>query len=111
MSIMNKNIIDTYSTIIELKNVIRTGWKEVGVSPNKIESIMDHIGGSVFLAMIISTEKNYTLDMTKVYEMIAINEIKKLEKANYLNRNLEKIELLRKEIERLENEIMKDLEW
>ncbi len=76
---MNKNIIDTYSTVIELKNVIRTGWKEVGVSPNKIESIMDHIGGSVFLAMIISTEKNYTLDMTKVYEMIAINEIKKLE--------------------------------
>jgi len=39
------------------------------------------------------------------------NEIKKLEKVNYLNRNLEKIELLRKEIERLENEIMKDLEW
>ena len=39
------------------------------------------------------------------------NEIKELEKANYLNRNLEKIELLRKEIERLENEIMKDLEW
>lgn len=39
------------------------------------------------------------------------NEIKELEKANYFNRNLEKIELLRKEIERLENEIMKDLEW
>ena len=39
------------------------------------------------------------------------NEIKELEKANYLNRNLKKIELLRKEIERLENEIMKDLEW
>lgn len=39
------------------------------------------------------------------------NEIKELEKANYLNRNLEKIELLRKEIEKLENEIMKDLEW
>lgn len=39
------------------------------------------------------------------------NEIKRLEKANYLNRNLEKIELLRKEIKELEDEIMKDLEW
>lgn len=39
------------------------------------------------------------------------NEIRELEKANYLNRNLEKIELLRKEIKKLENEIMKDLEW
>lgn len=39
------------------------------------------------------------------------NEIKELEKANYLNRNLKKIELLRKEIKELENEMMKDLEW
>lgn len=39
------------------------------------------------------------------------NEIKELEKANYLNRNLKKIELLRKEIRELENEIMKELEW
>ena len=39
------------------------------------------------------------------------NEIKKLEKANYLNRNLEKIELLRNKIKELENEMMKDLEW
>lgn len=40
------------------------------------------------------------------------NEIKELEKANYLNRNLKKIELLRKEIKELENEMMEDLkEW
>lgn len=39
------------------------------------------------------------------------NEIKELEKANYLNRNLEKIEHLRKEVKELENEIMKELEW
>ena len=39
------------------------------------------------------------------------NEIKRLEKANYLNRNLEKIELLRKEVKRLEDEMMKELEW
>ena len=39
------------------------------------------------------------------------NEIKELEKANYLNRNLEKIEHLRKEVRELENEMMKELEW
>lgn len=39
------------------------------------------------------------------------NEIKELEKVNYLNRNLERIEVLRKEVKRLENEIMKELEW
>ena len=39
------------------------------------------------------------------------NEIKRLEKANYLNRNLERIEVLRKEVKRLEDEMMKELEW
>lgn len=39
------------------------------------------------------------------------NEIKRLEKVNYLNRNLEKIESLRKEVKELEEETMKDLEW
>lgn len=39
------------------------------------------------------------------------NEIKELEKANYLNRNLEKIEFLRNKIKELENEMVKELEW
>lgn len=39
------------------------------------------------------------------------NEIKELEKANYLNRKIKKIELLRKEIKELENEMVKELEW
>lgn len=39
------------------------------------------------------------------------NEIKELEKVNFFNRDFEKIELLRKEIKELEDEIMKDLEW
>lgn len=39
------------------------------------------------------------------------NEIKDLEKVIFFNRDFEKIELLRKEVEKLENEIMKDLEW
>ena len=39
------------------------------------------------------------------------NEIKELEKVNFFNRDFEKIELLKKEIKELEDEIMKDLEW
>ena len=39
------------------------------------------------------------------------NEIKELEKVNYLNRNLKKIELLRKEIRELEDEMLKEIEW
>lgn len=75
---MNKNILDFYLKAIELKNVDRTGWKEVGVS--NVESVMDHIGGTILLASVIASEKRLNLDMKKVYEMIAIKELKKLEK-------------------------------
>ena len=74
-----ENVINGYLRIIELKNVLRTGWVEVGVSKEKVESVMDHIGGTITLAMLINNAKSLNLDMSKVYEMIAINEFKKLE--------------------------------
>ena len=72
---MNDNILKFYLEAINLKNVDRTGWREVGVS--NVESVMDHIGGTIILAMALNTEKNLNLDMNKVYEMIAIKELKK----------------------------------
>lgn len=75
---MNKNILDFYFKAINLKNVDRTGWKEVGI--DNAESVMDHIGGTVLLAMAINSEKGLNIDMKKVYEMIAIKELKKIEK-------------------------------
>ena len=72
---MNKNILDFYFKTLELKSVDRTGWLEVGIE--NPESVMDHIGGSIVLAMTIATEKGLLLDMKKVYEMIIIKELKK----------------------------------
>ncbi len=74
-----ENVINGYLKIIELKNVFRTGWIEVGISREKIESVMDHIGGTIILALLINDTQNLNLDMAKVYEMIAINEFKKLD--------------------------------
>lgn len=74
-----ENVINGYLKIIELKNVLRTGWAEVGVPKENVESVMDHIGGTVILAMLINDSHSLNLDMSKVYEMIAINEFKKLE--------------------------------
>ena len=72
---MNKNILDFYFKALELKNVDRTGWVEVGIE--NPESVMDHIGGSVMLALAVATEKGLILDMKKVYEMIMVKELKK----------------------------------
>lgn len=75
---MNKNIIDFYFNAMNLKNVDREGWKEVGVS--NVESVMDHIGGTLLLAITINSEYKLELDMQKVYEMIAVKEIRKIKK-------------------------------
>ena len=72
---MNKNILEFYFKTLELKNVDRTGWVEVGIE--NPESVMDHIGGSIILAMAIATEKGLLLDMKKVYDMIIVKELKK----------------------------------
>ena len=74
-----ENVINEYLKIIELKKVLRTGWIEVGVPKENVESVMDHIGGTIILAMLINDKQSLHLDMSKVYEMIAINEFKKLE--------------------------------
>ena len=74
-----ENVINEYLKIMELKKVLRTGWIEVGVPMENVESVMDHIGGTIILAMLINDKQNLHLDMSKVYEMIAINEFKKLE--------------------------------
>ena len=55
-----KNVLDFYFKAINLKNVERTGWNEVGV--NNVESVMDHIGGTILLAMTIASENKLNLD-------------------------------------------------
>lgn len=74
---MNKNIIDFYMYANRLKNVVRTGWKEVGIPSEKIESDADHLYGSLILALSIITEKNLNLDLKKVMEMILIRDMAK----------------------------------
>lgn len=75
---MNKNILDFYMKAIGLKDVDRAGWKQVGIED--VESVMAHIGGTILLAASIVSEKNLDLDMQKVYEMIAVKELKKIKK-------------------------------
>lgn len=80
-----ENVINGYSKIIELKKILRTGWIEVGIPKEKVESVMDHIGGTIILTMLINNAHSLDFDMSKVYEMIVINEFKKLENLRELS--------------------------
>lgn len=73
---MNENILKFYLEAIKLKEVIRTGWKEVGVSDEKIENVAGHVFGCMALTFGIISEKDITdLDLIKVFKMIFAKEL------------------------------------
>lgn len=74
---MNNNIINFYMMANNLKNVIRTGWKEVGIPSEKIESVADHVYGTMVLSLSIIEEKRLDLDIAKVFKMIIVKELYK----------------------------------
>lgn len=75
---MNKNILENYKLVNQLKNVIRTGWLEVGISSERIESVPDHIVGTWFLAIELDSEFDLKLNMDKVFKMIFLKELEKV---------------------------------
>ena len=75
---MNKKIIEYYLAANKLKNVLRTGWLELKVSSDRIESVAEHIYGCLVLAIALESEYKLDLDMLKVMKMITLKELKKV---------------------------------
>ena len=67
-----ENVINFYLEANKLKDVIRTGWKEVGIPADKIESVADHIYGTMTLVIGLMSElKGYRdIDFAKIYKML-----------------------------------------
>ncbi len=73
---MNKNIIDFYLAASNLKSTVRTGWQEVGIPSDKVESVADHICGCLILTVGLLSEKEYSnLDLNKIMEMLLVKEL------------------------------------
>ena len=89
---MNENIIKYYLVANKLKNVLRTGWLELNVSSDRIESVAEHIYGCLILAIGLESEYKLDLDMLKVFKMLTLKELKKVNlkettTRDYLNEN------------------------
>lgn len=75
---MNENIIKYYMVANKLKKVLRTGWLELKVSSERIESAAEHVYGCLVLAIGLEGVYKLDLDMLKVMKMIIIKELKKV---------------------------------
>ena len=75
---MNDKILNFYLEANKLKSIIRTGWSEVGISKDKIESVADHIFGCMALTIGLISEKDFSdLDLVKVFKMLIVKELTK----------------------------------
>ena len=83
---MNKNILDFYVIANKLKDIVRTGWLELGVKRDRIESVAEHVYGSIVLAIAIDSEYKLGLDLLKVIKMITIKELEKVTLNNFTPR-------------------------
>lgn len=69
------NVIKYYVLCNQLKNVIRTGWKDWHVKKERLESVAEHIFGVQMLAIAMKSEYQYDVNIMKVIFMLAIHEL------------------------------------
>lgn len=77
---MNKinNIINFYFLASKLKDKIRTGWIQIGIEKERLESVAEHIYGCLILAIAINSEYKLNLDMYKVLKMLTLHELEEI---------------------------------
>ena len=70
-----ENVINYYMLCNKLKNTIRKGWINWNIKAERVESVAEHIYGTLMLALAMKSEFEYDLDINKVLYMLAIHEL------------------------------------
>ncbi|MCD4650524.1 MAG: HD domain-containing protein, partial [Candidatus Cloacimonetes bacterium] len=70
----NSHILNTFSRIIELKQLYRQGWLHKGVAENACESVAEHSFGVAVLAMLLLPQLPRSLNASRVLSMALLHE-------------------------------------
>ncbi|MGN1398393.1 MAG: HD domain-containing protein [Erysipelotrichaceae bacterium] len=73
-----QQIIEFYCLCNRLKNLLRTGWLDVNIKQDRIESVAEHIYSTQMLAIAMYSQFEYKIDLQKVIFMLAIHEIEEI---------------------------------
>ena len=70
-----ERVVEYYVLCHRLKDIVRTGWKDWGVSRDRVESVAEHIYGVQMLAIAMWSEYKYDIDIRKVLCMLSVHEL------------------------------------
>ena len=73
-----KKIIDLYFVTNKLKTLLREGWLNWQVENTRVESIAEHIYGTLMLAVSICANTSQDIDLNKVALMLALHEVEEI---------------------------------
>lgn len=74
-----EKVVQFYVACNKLKDLIRTGWKDVWhVKKERLESVAEHIYGVQMLAIAMALEYDYDVDLMKVIMMLAVHELEEV---------------------------------
>ena len=76
---MLKEGFEFYYNVIKLKEILRQGYIVWNVKSDRIESVAEHVFGSMVLAVSLYSQLKMSLDLNKVLEMITYHELEELE--------------------------------
>ncbi len=82
-----KRIIDFYLYVNKLKYKIRTGFVEIGITKERLESVAEHIYGCLMLSIAVDSEYDLNIDMYKVLKMLTIHELDEVLKPDFTLRS------------------------
>lgn len=110
----NDNIIKFYILATKLKHKLRTGWLEIEIEKDRIESVAEHIYGTLILAIAIDSEYELDLDMYKILKMLTLHELEETLMPDFTVRSNitpdEKIKLGSKSVHKMTEELFKQNE-
>ena len=73
-----QKILDLYFVTNKLKNILRQGWINWQVDGVRVESIAEHIYGTLMLAVSICANTSQDIDLYKVALMLALHEVEEI---------------------------------
>ena len=73
-----QKILELYFVTNKLKTVLRQGWINWQVEDARVESIAEHIYGTLMLAVSICANTNQNIDLYKVALMLALHEVEEI---------------------------------
>lgn len=73
-----KRVIEFYMLANKLKEKLRRGWLEVEVHKDRIESVAEHIYGTLILTIGLESEYELDVDINKVIKMLILHELEEI---------------------------------